>query len=92
MSSGLALVANALKNRNAIEKCNEIYQNHLIIIAQSRPCMYIERDVWDTLTRLHCYEFLCNNEQKKCDQKKCQFFGVTSKTCLQWVFRLMNAL
>ncbi|RYR29714.1 hypothetical protein Ahy_B01g054193 [Arachis hypogaea] len=61
---------------------------------QSRPRIYSESDVWDMLTelglvgsfRMQCYQFLCENEQKKR-----QVFGIPPEMRLDALFHFMTA-
>ncbi|RYR62913.1 hypothetical protein Ahy_A04g020662 [Arachis hypogaea] len=61
---------------------------------QSRPRIYSKSDVWDMLTelglvgsfRMQCYQFLCENEQKKH-----QIFGIPSEMRLDALFHFMTA-
>ncbi|KAJ1440303.1 hypothetical protein SESBI_01868 [Sesbania bispinosa] len=77
----------------AMEKRNEIYHDQLTVLRHSRPHIYTEADVWDLLTdinvmepyRMPCYEYLCNNEQKK------HFlFGVPPHMQMKTLFQMMS--
>ncbi|XLS82320.1 hypothetical protein HN51_048151 [Arachis hypogaea] len=66
----------------------------LAIMQQSRPRLYSESDVWDMLTelgligsaRMQCYQFLCENEQKKR-----QIFGIPPEMRLDALFHFVTA-
>ncbi|RYR62922.1 hypothetical protein Ahy_A04g020679 [Arachis hypogaea] len=62
---------------------------------QTRHRLYSESDVWDMLIelglvgsfRMQCYQFLCENEQKKC-----QVFGILPEMRLDALFHFMTAV
>ncbi|RYQ88884.1 hypothetical protein Ahy_B09g095814 isoform B [Arachis hypogaea] len=87
-------VSVAEKQVSLIERQVAIAEKGLAIMQQSRPRLYSESDVWDMLTelgligsaRMQCYQFLCENEQKKC-----QIFGIPPEMRLDALFHFMTA-
>ncbi|XLS46097.1 hypothetical protein HN51_002962, partial [Arachis hypogaea] len=87
-------VSIAEKQVSLIERQVAIAEKGLAIMQQSRPRLYSESDVWDMLTdlgligsaRMQCYQFLCENEQKKR-----QIFRIPPKMRLDALFHFMTA-
>ncbi|XLS85014.1 hypothetical protein HN51_035180, partial [Arachis hypogaea] len=87
-------VSVAEKQVSLIERQVAIAEKGLAIMQQSRPRLYSESDVWDMLTelgligsaRMQCYQFLCENEQKKR-----QIFGIPPEMRLDTLFHFMTA-
>ncbi|XLT14009.1 hypothetical protein HN51_059699 [Arachis hypogaea] len=88
-------VSVAKKQVSLIERQVAITEKGLAIMQQSRPRLYSESDVWDMLTelglvgsyRMQCYQFLCENEQKKC-----QIFGIPPEMRLDALFYFMTTV
>nr|XP_025645771.1 uncharacterized protein LOC112741133 isoform X1 [Arachis hypogaea] len=87
-------VSVAEKQVSLIERQVAIAEKGLAIMQQSRPRLYSESDVWDMLTelgligsaRMQCYQFLCENEQKKR-----QIFWIPPEMRLDALFHFMTA-
>ncbi|QHO54299.1 uncharacterized protein [Arachis hypogaea] len=87
-------VSVAEKQVSLIERQVAIAEKGLAIMQQSRPRLYSESDVWDMLSelgligsaRMQCYQFLCENEQKKR-----QIFGIPPEMRLDALFHFMTA-
>ncbi|XLS75836.1 hypothetical protein HN51_032701 [Arachis hypogaea] len=87
-------VSIAEKQISLIERQVAIAEKGLAIMQQSRPQIYSESDVWNMLTelglvgsfRMQCYQFLCENEQKKR-----QVFGIPPEMRLDALFHFMTA-
>ncbi|XP_020965553.1 uncharacterized protein LOC107614268 [Arachis ipaensis] len=88
-------VSVAKKQVSLIERQVAIAEKGLAIIQQSRPRIYSESDVYDMLTelsligsyRMQCYQFLCENEQKKAPN-----FGIPPELRLDVLFHFMTAV
>ncbi|XLS64524.1 hypothetical protein HN51_024498, partial [Arachis hypogaea] len=87
-------VSVAEKQVSLIERQVAIAEKGLAIMQQSRHRLYSESDVWNMLTdlgligstRMQCYQFLCENEQKKR-----QIFGIPPEMRLDALFHFMTA-